>query len=214
MPAPGSGGPQPPAPEWVAERLAELRQFRWSSYRGYAGYAAPLAWVWRRPLARLCGGRSEAEQQAALREYTEGAVAQGGPEPPWQRVVGGIALGSEAFAEQLRREAGGNPREQKSLRSPGWRVSWERIVGAVERAKGERWEEFAERRGDWGREAALWLGRRAGRLRLAELGKLAGGLDYANVSKAVARFTRRLEEDPELRQELAAIERRMSNDKI
>ena len=76
------------------------------------------------------------------------------------------------------------------------------------------WEEFAERRGDWGREAALWLGRRAGRLRLEELGKLAGGLDYANVSKAVARFTRRLEEDPELRQELAAIERRMSNDKI
>ena len=144
-----AGGPQPPAPEWMAERLAELRQFRWSSYRGYAGYAAPLAWVWRRPLARLCGGRSEAEQQAALREYTEGAVAQGGLEPPWLRVVGGIALGSEAFAEQVRREAGGNPREQKSLRSPGWRVSWERIVGAVERAKGERWEEFAERRGDW-----------------------------------------------------------------
>ena len=91
-----------------------------------------------RPLARLCGGRSEGEQQAALREYTERAVAQGGLEPPWLRVVGGIALGSEAFAEQLRREAGGNPREQKSLRSPGWRVSWERIVGAVERAKGER----------------------------------------------------------------------------
>ena len=117
--------------------------------------------------------------------------------------------------EQLRREAGGNPREQKSLRSPGWRVSWERIVGAVERAKGERWEEFAERRGDWACvRRRCGLGRRAGRLRLAELGKLAGGLDYANVSKAVARFTRRLEEDAELRQELAAIERRMSNDKI
>ena len=31
--------------------------------------------------------------------------------------------------------------------------------------------------GDWGRDAALWLGRRAGRLRLAELGRLAGGME-------------------------------------
>ena len=98
MPAPGSGGLSPQRQSGWRSDWLKLRQFRWSSYRGYAGYAAPLAWVWRRPLARLCGGRSEAEQQAALREYTEGAVAQGGLEPPWLRVVGGIALGSEAFA--------------------------------------------------------------------------------------------------------------------
>jgi hypothetical protein len=36
----------------VAERLTELRQFRWSSYRGYAGYAAPLAWVAEEPALR------------------------------------------------------------------------------------------------------------------------------------------------------------------
>jgi hypothetical protein len=51
-------------------------------------------------------------------------------------------------------------------------------------------------------------------LRLAQLGKLAGGLDYANVSKAVARFARRLGENPRLRQELTAIEQQLSNDKI
>ena len=49
------GLPEPPAPEVLAERLSELRQFRWSSYRGCAGYAAPLSWVWREPLARSCG---------------------------------------------------------------------------------------------------------------------------------------------------------------
>src|SRR5258707_15831233 len=58
-----------PAPERVAERLGVLREFRWSSYRGYAGYAAPVVWVWRQPLARLCGGRAELQQRAAPRQY-------------------------------------------------------------------------------------------------------------------------------------------------
>ena len=31
---------------------------------------------------------------------------------------------------------------------------------AVEEVKGERWEEFRDRHGDWGRDAALYLGRR------------------------------------------------------
>src|SRR6185436_18885050 len=124
----------------------------------------------------------------------------------------GMVLGSEMFAKQLQREARGNPREQLSLRPPQLPVSWEQIVSALERAKGETWLEFVNRRGDWGRDAALWLGRRAGRLRLVRLGELAGGLDYANVSKAVARFTRRLDEDPALRQQLAVIQRQLSND--
>ena len=36
-----------PDPELVSERLRVLREYRWSSYRGYAGYCAPLEWVWR-----------------------------------------------------------------------------------------------------------------------------------------------------------------------
>ena len=145
------------------------------------------------------------EQQAALRDYTEGAVKQGGVEPPWQRLVNGMVLGSDAFARQLRRRAQGDPREQQSLRSAASPVSWDRIVAALEAVKAESWDGFANRRGDWGRDAALWLGRRAGRLRLAQLGDLAGGLDYANVSKAVARFGRRLADDPALKEKLATI---------
>ena len=53
-----------PEPEQVAERLRTLREFRWSSYPGYAGYTPPLAWVCRKPLAGMCGGRSREEQGA------------------------------------------------------------------------------------------------------------------------------------------------------
>ncbi len=58
-----AGGVAKPRAEIVAERLRLLREFRWSSYRGYAGYSPALGWVCREPLARLCGGRTQAQQQ-------------------------------------------------------------------------------------------------------------------------------------------------------
>ena len=118
--------------------------------------------------------------------------------------------GSEALAQRLRGEARGNPREQASLRSAPEASAWPRILSVLEWAKGERWSSFAERHGDWGRHAALWLGRRTARFPVAELGKLAGGLDYAVVSKALARLGRRLEADPRLREEIAANQDRLS----
>jgi hypothetical protein len=47
-------------------------------------------------------------------------------------------------------------------------------------------------------------------MRLAELGRLAGGLHCAVVSKAIARFGRRLSSDASLREQLAAIQNRLS----
>src|SRR5437016_14181099 len=74
----------------------------------------------------------------------------------------------------------------------------------------ERWEEFSGRHGDWGRDAALWLGRRRGRYSLRELGQLAGGMDYAAVGQAVSRFGRRLQSAADLRKSVAKIERQVS----
>jgi len=125
-------------------------------------------------------------------------------------VVEGIALGSPAFAQRLRAGARGERREQKSLRDEPRPASWAEIVSAVERAQGESWRDFANRHGDWGRDAALWLGRRAGRLRLAQLGQLAGGLDYAVVSKALARFGQRLGFDTSLHQQIASLQKDLS----
>jgi hypothetical protein len=120
-----------------------------------------------------------------------------------------VVLGTVGFAEKLRQHAQGNPREQKPLRAPTRPASWEQIMAALEHIKGESWNEFAERHGDWGRDAALWLGQCAGRLRLAELGGLVGNLDYAVVSKAIARFEQRLRTDPQLRNQLASVQLRL-----
>ena len=183
-----AGMPPGAEPELVAERLRTLARVPLEFVPRLRRLHAAVAWVWSKPLAGLCGGKSREEQRAALEAYTEGALLQGGVEPIepiWdKRVVDGFALGSAAFAQTLRDAARGNAREQQSLRSAAEVPSWPQIVGALEKAKGEAWDDFAHRHGDWGRDAALWLGRRAGRLPLRELGELAGGSDYAVVSKS------------------------------
>lgn len=205
----GLGGPV--SPELVSQRLEQLRQYQWSSYRGYAGYTGGLGWLWRQPLDRLCGGRSESDRRAALREYSEQPLRQGVLERPWDRLVGGLVLGSEDFARRLRREARGNAREQPMLRKLSRGIRWQQIVEVLERAKKQKWDEFSQRHGDWGRDAALWLGRKRGRYSLGELGQLAGGMDYAAVGQAVSRFGRRLEQEVGLRRNMTRIDNQLSN---
>jgi len=81
----------------------------------------------------------------------------------------------------------------------------------LESAKGEPQERFSDRPGDWGRDAARWLGRRTGRLPLHELTKRMGGLDYTAAGVAVSRFSRRLAKDAKLAGMIARIEARLPN---
>ena len=162
-------------------------------------------------MRRLCGGRTIAERRQALREYTEQAVRQGAVERPWDRLVAGLVLGTEAFARSLRRQLTGNGRKQRQLQRLVRPVPWAPILALVEQAKGERWHEFSGRHGVWGRDAALWLGRGAGRLSLAQLGSLAGGMDYAAVGQAVSRFGKRLLKEPALRRQTEHLQVQLSN---
>ena len=205
------GLPSAPAPQLIAQRLNVLREYRWSSYRAYAGYGGAPPWLHLEPVCRLSGGRTRQEQQRALREYTEQALTQGGIEPPWSRLIGGLVMGTEAFAQALRRGAGGDRHEQTELRRLAPRASWEQIVAAVELARGQSWKDFSVRYGDWGRDAALWLTRKHGRLTLRELGQLAGGINYAAAAQAISRFSKRLECDSDLRQTVRAMEIELSN---
>jgi hypothetical protein len=122
-----------------------------------------------------------------------------------------VVLGSEAFARQLGAKLRVDVREQPGARQLNGPVSWEQIVQAVEMVKGEPWPQFRDRHGDWGRDVALWVGRRRGRLTLRELAELAGGLDYTTAGAAVSRTGRRLAHDAQLRKQVERIERQLSN---
>jgi chromosomal replication initiation ATPase DnaA len=72
------------------------------------------------------------------------------------------------------------------------------IIAVVEKAKGERWERFRDRYGDWGRDLALYLGKKGFGIKLRELGEAAGGMDYMSVSAAVKRLEERVDKDAAL----------------
>ena len=70
--------------------------------------------------------------------------------------------------------------------------------GVVERLGGEQWSAFSERPGDKRRDLVLWVARRCSGLTLAELGRKAGGMDYAAVTMAVRRFPEACQRDKSL----------------
>ena len=80
------------------------------------------------------------------------------------------------------------------------------MVTAVEAVKGEKWESFQHRYGDWGRDAALYLGRKRCQLKLGELGRLGGGMDYGSVAVAVTRLAARLKKDAALAETMLKLE--------
>jgi hypothetical protein len=108
-----------------------------------------------------------------------------------------MVLGTEEFARAVLKDLKPDRREQAAARRLKRPPAWREIVHAIERAKGEKWADFSARHGDWGRDGALWLGRHAGRMRLAELAREVG-CDYTTVGKAVSRFGERMKRDPVL----------------
>lgn len=179
----------------VAERLRVLAEYRWSSWRVYQGADSAPLWLDTSVIGAGCGGRGRVAQQAAVRAYTEAPVREGHLESPWARLVGGLVLGTEDFAQQLIKGRRVDPSEQTEARRLRRRVDWERVVAAAEKERGRKWSEMLALHGDWGRDGALYFAVRHGGLRLAEVLQKLPELKYAAAAQAVKRFKSALATD-------------------
>ena len=187
----------PPTRAAIAARCAALREFRWSSYRAYIGLEKAPPWLCLEELRAMIGGprRKAAE---SYRRYVEEAIRDGLGESPLEQVEAQLVLGGAALLARARQLLGRERRREQ----PGARGLRQRdfrdAIAVVSQIKGEPWERFRDRYGDWGRDLALWLGRTQCGLKLRELGELAGGLDYATVSVATSRWQKRAAADKKL----------------
>jgi putative transposase len=168
--------------EEIRKRLEVLRGYRWSSYRAYGGYEKGYEWLTTKELLRRAADRKQ-DAAKEYRGYIEAAVRQG--ETPPETWVQSVIWGSRKFMEKMAKYVKGDRREQRELRNWEKAVSFEDTVKVVERMKREKWVEFVNRHGDWGRDAVLWAARKWSGLTLREIGKKAGGMDYGAVSQAV-----------------------------
>lgn len=186
------------SPEQVALRVATLRNYVWSSYRAYAGYTEIPPWLSTKDvLSRVKGGR------AGYRAVTEERLRQGRDEPVWSKVKWGAMLGSARFTEYLHKGLKVNA-ETSGKRQLRTRVNWSDVVRAVEDLKGESWDAFCNRHGDWGRDLVLTIARRHTGLTHGELATAAGGMAYATVAMSVRRMEERLKRDATLQSVRAA----------
>jgi REP element-mobilizing transposase RayT len=208
---------QPPEP---AERpLADMRGYRWSSYRAHAGYQPAPAWLHLDALRALAGGRAEDYRRLAEERLRASAAAAEWPAPyvrtsrsshvVWRGLRYGVALGGDEFAEGIRQRllADSSGRPPRYLRP---RRTWAEIVAAVEEIRGEVWAAFRDRHGDAGRDLAWWAARRHGGMTLREVAEACGTAAPVNVAVAVLRLERRAPGDDALRAAMQALANRLA----
>jgi REP element-mobilizing transposase RayT len=187
-----SRGLKRPDKKEVQRRLERLRKYPWSSYPAYCGYRQKAEWLSTQNILARAGGRD------AYRKYVRSYVARGDDPEVYETLKDRVAIGSAGFKEKAKRLITHVSEEQPQRQILKKRVSLETIAESVERLKGERWDEFNGRYGDWGRPLFLYLARRRSGATLKEIGDYAGGTGYKTVSKAICRFEERLKKDKAL----------------
>ena len=205
-------GPEQPldAPA-IRERLKVLRKYPWSSWRVYRGEQARPCWLEVEASLeafRHTGKRhrklSDAKCLRAYVSWVEESVREDLPETYWERVRSGWWIGREAFGQRVRKLLHGEPAavrvEAERARRQGRSLG--EVVRLVETERGQRLAEFAERRGDGGRDEILWLAREHTSLTLRQLAEWAGGVDPSAVSVAIARLKAKRQDDHKLKRRL------------
>ena len=184
-----------PNEEQVRERMRRLRAYQWSSYRSYIGYEPVPMWLECKTMLAL-GGGAKADQRRRYLEYVQSAVREGLAQSPWESVQEQVVLGSAKFLAALKKHIHGDEQEQRGVRRLiESRPQLRAVIAAVERVKGEKWDEFRERHGDRGRDMVLYLGRRVCTMKLQELAEAVGLRNYAAVATNVKRYDQWLQRD-------------------
>lgn len=194
----------------VRERLALLRQYRWSSYRSYLGKDRRLAWVDYAPLLATVASRPSGRAET-YRRFVEAGIAQIDTAFLEEAQVSRLCLGSEEFRARIRawyenRLAARPQRENIAFRRTGTQLSREDILRAVCRGLGiERAALLRRRRDAQERAVASRLLCDYGGLTQREVAEVLGLRSGAAVSAQLRKLAEQVQSDPRLRRQMAAL---------
>jgi chromosomal replication initiation ATPase DnaA len=181
-----------------------MRDYQWSSYRGYAGLSQQKSFV-REDLVldAFSDGKSDHKIRAQYREFVEEGLRQN-IASPFQQVRQQIALGDESFTERLSKKfkaTHDRQREVTGLKRRGRRSDYTHLIKRVASHYGIPCQTITNQDvpGSEARNVAIWLLRQKGGLTLREIGQLFGGIDYAAISQRVRRLNQRIGKRKRLR---------------
>lgn len=199
----------------LAERRQALREYPWSTYRGYIGAEPPWENVDYDPiLAMVTQGRSWGAREA-YQEYVETALARDDEEFAAIYRAARLGLGSEEHVaamrqrhEQARQEA--KRPEEAALRRMAGRRSPEQILEVVARVTATSVEELKRRRrNSWLRPVSAWALQRFAGLNQRMIAELLGVGTGAAVSRQLARWRQDLVTEERVRRVAEAITRQL-----
>lgn len=185
--------PTEPGAEQILKRLETLRNHPWSSYPATAGYVEPPSWLTCAELWRRCADKGK-DPKKEYRDWIEDYVRQGVVEGAFAKLSTAVAIGSAEFIAKLRKQVLKHKGENTNERDWKKLLPFPEVMAAVASVRGEPWENFVNRHGDWGRDLALYIGRVRCGLTLKELGHYVG-MNIRAVSQASKRMELRLKEE-------------------
>jgi putative transposase len=192
------------------ERVALLRQYRWSSYRSYIGRAAPLACVDYAPVLALVQAHP-AGRAGAYRRFVEAGLAQLDAAFLESRSLSGLCLGSQAFRERVQslyqdlQGGRGRPEDIAFRRRGTWRAT-EEILDIVCRHLGVNREELRRRRrNSFARALAARMLRDHAGLTQCQIADLLGIGSGGAVGKQLGKLAAELPHNERLRRQVAAL---------
>jgi putative transposase len=174
-----------------AERRESLRQYRWSSYPGYAGLKKQFKLVEENRILQQMGGGQKNRRLCYRRYVEEGLLRE--IESPWAMIQWQSVLGSESFVRQIQDRIQGREKERAEvtgLRQGARPPDALRILKKV--AQHYRLPvERLQRKGSYGlraRSMAMWLVWEKCGMSLREIGELFDGLKYSAVAQRLRRL--------------------------
>jgi len=176
-----------PTPAQRNAWLRCLREHTWSSYPAYAGCVNAPKWLTCETLL------DRVEPMGSVTAYEQFITQQLGiSSDDYSSFIRSPVFGSEAFKEKIRRLlVKSNPKGETNLESWKRLLPFKTVVARMEFFKGEKWEVFAKRRGDWGRDMVLYNGRMQCGLTLGEIGEFVG-MHPSAIAQSTARFVAKL----------------------
>jgi len=107
-----------PGPEQLAEMVEELKEFKWSSYRAYAGYTPVPKWLYMEAILAWVPARTLSARRNQYRERFREKIGAGDLGIGWkEKLAGDLILGGKHFVAKVRGMLKGDRTEQKSLRA-------------------------------------------------------------------------------------------------
>ncbi len=195
----------------IRERIAMLREYRWSSYRSYIARDRRLAFVDYTPLLAMVAS-GPARRAQAYRRFVESGVAEADEEFLAIKNASPLSLGSEGFREKVlalyRDLLDARPgREDVAFRRRAAVLSPDEVLTVVcERLGVERTMLFRRRRDSFDRAVASRMLCHHAALTQRQAAHTLGIRNGASVSGQLSRLARELQSNRSLRNRVQKIE--------